>query len=69
MVEINKEIVTVQSRLAIINSVPSTETKKLRYINSKLRNDVSILEKIILEFKEDLNLSKVNLQKLESDFI
>lgn len=69
LVEIDKDLSVVQSRLALIIMVPSKETKSLRYINSQLMNKTSILKKLILELKEELNLSQNNLQKLESNSV
>lgn len=67
--EWNKKLATVQSKIANISSLPSTELEKLINIDSKLMIYVNLHKGLIVELQGELNLNENNLQLLESNFI
>ena len=65
----NKKLATVQSKIASISSLPSTELEKLINIDSKLMIYVNLHKGLIVELQGELNLNEKNLQLLESNSI
>lgn len=66
LMECNKKMTIMQSKIESINSVPSNVLEKLLCINDKLMISVEVHKGIISELQGDLNKNEDNLHQLKS---
>lgn len=65
----NKKLAQIQSKIANISSLPSTELDKLIGIDNKLMIYVNLHKGLILELQRELKLNENNLKLLEASSV